>query len=42
MVILNWELFLEEFVGKSPINNTQSYIDSMSKSMVDKSFLSIC
>lgn len=36
--ILNWELFLEELVGESPISNLQTYIDRMNLSMGDKLF----
>jgi hypothetical protein len=36
--ILNWELFLEDVVGRSPISNTETYISDMNKSMPDKLF----
>ncbi len=38
MNVFNWKLFLEELVGKDPINNLQSYIDGMNYSMNDKLF----
>ena len=38
MNILNWRLFLEEFVGDKPISDLQSYIDGMSLSIQDKLF----
>ncbi len=38
MNILNWQLFLEEFVGDKPISDLQSYIDGMSLSIKDKLF----
>lgn len=38
MRILNWDLFLEELVGESPIKNIQSYIGGMNLSLQDKLF----
>jgi hypothetical protein len=36
--VLNWEMFLEELVGYSPISNLKSYIDGMNLSLQDKLF----
>lgn len=38
MRILNWDLFLEELVGESPIKNIQSYIGGMNLGLQDKLF----
>lgn len=38
MKILNWFLFLEEFVGEKPILDIQSYITGMNLSIQDKLF----
>lgn len=38
MRILNWDLFLEELVGDSPIKNIQSYIGGMNLGLQDKLF----
>jgi hypothetical protein len=36
--LLNWELYLENIIGKYPIKDTETYISGMNKSILDKLF----
>ncbi len=38
MIIKNWKLFLEEFIGNNPISNYDTYISDMNKTLKDKMF----